>query len=198
MTFTPDPYLTAEEVRQRISRGSPALAAATFTDTWVEETVSVFEGILETHKGVAYTTRETVESVRVPGCTDRLTLTWPLITDVVSVVVDGITVADSLVTITGPRSIRYAPGFAGADLVTVTYQHGFAEIPDVVKQMCAQYVEREAAVDRSGNTPDVSRVGFDGGSTVFIQADPAAGAMTPYADVNNKARTLESYRRAVA
>lgn len=190
--FTPDPYLTAAQVRTRISRGGPALSSTEFPDEWVDETVEVWEGMLEDHKGVAYTTRETVETVRVPGCTDRLVLAWPKVQSIVSVTVDGVTVDEGAYDLDLVHGILFY-SFAAETQVVVTYQHGYESTPALVKQATALFVEREASADRSGATRDYARLGFDGGSST-IPIRTGGDNLTPYGDVNDKIRPLISYR----
>lgn len=192
--FTPDPYLTAAQVRTRISRGGPALSSTEFPDTWVDETVEVWEGMLEDHKGVAYTTRETVETVRVPGYTDRLKLKWPKVQSIVSLVIDGTTIAADLYSIEEELGrVLYPSRFAPSVDIVVTYQHGYEATPALVKQATALFVEREASADRSGATRDYARLGFDGGSST-IPIRTGGDNLTAYGDVNDKIRPLISYR----
>lgn len=194
--FTPDPYLTADEVRARTSRGGPRLSAAEFSDEWIEEGVEEWEQKLEEHLGVAFTTRETVESVRVPGCTDRLTLGWPKVQSVVSLVINSATISSALYELDGETgTLIYRSGFSPTYPATVTYQHGYETILAAVKRSTSLYLEHLAAMDKAGSGPSVARLGFDGGaSTSFIRSNPAAGSLTPWEDVNDIVRTLPNYR----
>lgn len=82
-------YLTAANVRSRITNGSPALDTGRFPDTWVEEVVDEFEELVEEDKRVAFTPRTEVEVIRVPSATDRIKLKWPKVRAIASVVSCG-------------------------------------------------------------------------------------------------------------
>lgn len=183
--------LTATQIRDRISIGSPPLSSE-FTDAWIEETRDVFMEALAEDKRVHYESTEVVETVRAAGCTNRLVLRWPLVTAIESVEVDGDALDVTFQFVDGVPYLTEGSIPAGAFAV-VTYTAGPATTPPAVLQAVALFVERSATANRSSSSRDAWKEGFDGGSsTVYLRA--GNGNLTAFSDVNDLVANLPSYR----
>jgi len=194
----PDPYLTPTEVRSRISAGGPVLDPNKFPDEWVERQVAIFERKLEAHTGDAYVER--TAEVTIDGrCGAVLTLPNVHVSDV-TVTVDGDAVTlDEHQPLLAAGMVRYAAGFrAGSTVVaSYTYVNPDDALCEVAFEACAKWIERQAQMERSGSTPDVSRVGFEGGgSTVFVQPAPNADPprLTGFREVDDLVNILPRYK----
>lgn len=187
-------YLTAAQVRARITNGSPALDTGRFPDTWIDEQVEVFEAKLEHHTGFAYVSRSRVVTMSVRSYTTRLFLPDPLVTAITSITVDGTAIVrDTSQPSLDIGIVRYAYGFRPETTIVATYTCGYSATPTVVKVACARFVERTASLDRSGSTRDISRQGFDGGSTSYVMPDPDNGRLTGFDEVDSLVRTLDHF-----
>lgn len=185
-----DPYLDPDGVRARISDGSPALDKS---DEWIAEQVAVWEATLEDHTGDAYVVREAEVTLSVSSCTGRVVLPNVHVSDV-TCTADGTAVTlDEHQPDLAAGIVRYASGVHPSQTLVFSYSYGHAEIPVVVPVATARYVERQAALDRSGSTRDISRQGFDGGSTVYVMPDPENGKLTGFDEIDSLVRTLPRY-----
>lgn len=190
-----DPYLDPDGVRSRVSSGSPVLAEDDFDDDWVAEQVAVWEAILEDYTGDAYVARERTVTTEVKGCTTRLVLPVVHITEIVSVTVDGDEIeVDEHQPELALGVVRYSGGFRPGTTIAAEVEYGHEEMPAVIPVVTAMYVERMASLDRAGSTPDVSRQGFDGGSTVYVQPDPANGKLTGFREIDRLVNSLPRYK----
>lgn len=198
--MTAEPYLTATQVRERISVGGARLDAGTYLDEWVEEQVAVWEHTLEDFTGDAYVERDADWTGTVYGCSTKLITPFVNITAVTSVAVDGtaVTVDDNQPELAG-GIIAYAGGFRPGQTIRFVGTYGGNQsdaVLAIVKQTTAMYVEQMAAIDRAASTPDASRVFNDlGGSTVYVTPDPYAypPRLTGYREIDRKVNTLPRY-----
>lgn len=185
MPLTEAPYLTAEQVRAAATRGAPALSSDKFSDQWVQDVVAEFEQLVEQDLEVAQTPREETEVIRVDQYAHQAYLGWGSVRSIESLTIDGVTIpATGYRYIAGPGILVYPAGFFPTTPATVIYRHGLDAPSVALKRACALYVERVAALDTSGNTRDIARQGFDGGSTSFVMPDPQKGKLTGFADVD--------------
>lgn len=194
-----DPYLTPDEVRARISSGSPPLGPS-FGDEWVANAVSEWEELVEHHLGVAFTPRTATVQVRI-RC-GKYRLKHRAVRSITSVTVDEVAVDDPTAgdIVSDPLGDLLISDYlwtwstAPAEIV---YVHALTdEPPERLKKATALYVERIASLDRSGSNRDVSRQGFDGGSTSFVMPDPANGKLTGFTEIDRLVESLPKFRTA--
>lgn len=204
--------LTAAQIRERVTEGSPALPVGTAVDAWIEETRDVFLDALAQRDGVRYAPTPAIKAVRVPGCTDRLVLPWVKVTSIDSIEVGGSEVDPSSYDLDADAGIVYGVGgytWHPARAATVSCIHGYAAWPDpddedapeptgdecpvAVLQAQALFVECSYAARVAGSGRNVARQGFEGGSsTVYLRA--GGRDLTAFADVNDLVAHLPSYR----
>lgn len=195
--MTDSPYLTPAQVRARISRGGPALSSTEFDDTWVAGVVTEWEQKLEDQLGCAQIPRTKVETVRVPGYTDRLFLRATKVRAITSLVIGGVTAAASSYYLVG-STLRYYGTFAPGVSVVVTYTHGLDAPPEGILRATAMYVERVASQDRSGSTTSVRANVFEGGGVqVLTRPDPDGGKLTGWDEIDSIVNSQPDYRPKV-
>ena len=193
----PAPYLTSAEVRARVSVGGPRLDPGKFPDGWVERQVSIFERKLERHTRDAYVER-TATVTLTGGNSTTLILPNVNVSDV-TVTVDGTAVTlDEHQPRLALGLVAYSGGFRTGQTVVAsyTYQQPDQTLCEIAYEACVKWIERVAQMDRSGSTPDVSRVGFEGGgSTVYVQPDPNADPprLTGFREVDDLVNILPRY-----
>lgn len=182
------PYLTADEVRSRISAKS--FQDSTYSDTQIEGCVSEFEDVAERYRGVAYTSRSASETIEIVGSSIRLR---PQIQAIHSISVDGATQSgyqSDLATgqvwwlVSSPRT-PYAD---------VSYTHGFSDAPPAVLRACALFVRNSLIADDSTVSRDTVSITADGVTSRFYSADWAKGRPTGMNDVDRILNNLVDYR----
>ena len=173
--------LTADEVRDRVSRGGEPLDESAYSDEWIDGVVAEHDARFARYRGDIPDSAEVVESLRPVGGAERLVLRWPKATVVDSVTVDGTALADDYwelrdgmlcgIDYTWPRRL----------LVVVTYTHGW-DSPDDLKRSCAMFVEKTAVVGRVGGAREVRAAGPDFSSPLLPNA--TKGAPTGWSEVD--------------
>lgn len=144
----PDPYLTAQEVRDRRPK-----RLKSSDDAEIVRLVAKFEDIAERYIGQAFREREfTYTGTPVDGV-----LRLPYV-EVTACTLDGTAVAAADLDVAAGTVSTW-----GCSRVTAAGTHGVAAPPEILLGACAVYCERMIAVDNSGQTRDtLSRV-FEGG-----------------------------------
>ncbi len=186
-------YLTPALIRARC----PDLAN---TDLYPDEVLSryesVFEGIAERARGVAFTTRTATETVTLDG-EQILHTKWPEIQSVTSVTVtlfgSTVTLNLSRIQVQSTGDIDLGAAFTG--LATVIYVHGIDPAPDPILDADAEYVRSRAISGKAGTIRDVIAQAFDGGTTRYSTPDWDAGRYTGLLDVDALINSVPDYRR---
>lgn len=186
-------YLTPAQIRDRC----PDLANTDlYPDATLSRYESVFEGIAERARGVAFTTRTTTETVTLDG-EQILHTRWPAIQSVTSVTVtlygSTVTLASTRIQVQSTGDIDLQAAFTG--LATVVYVHGIDPAPDPILDACAEYVRSRAITSKAGNIRDVIAQAFDGGTTRYSTPDWDAGRYTGLLDVDALINSVPDYRR---
>ncbi|WCO67878.1 hypothetical protein PO878_03960 [Iamia majanohamensis] len=188
-------YPTASDIRAKV----PVLDKVPLDEDvlvdLIEELVAEFQGIAEEYRGVAYVPR-TATDVFPRASTDALLLTWPQVTAVTGVTVDGTSLTvDELADVTTETWGRlYRPvGWHGD--ITVTYTHGLAETPPAVTRACREFV-RAKVLEQTGNGPrNVTSYQDDSGWS-YRESTPdwAAGRPTGLQVVDAALNSLPDHR----
>lgn len=185
-------YLSASDLRSTVDL-SGAL------DEALDGMVAEFESLAERYRGVAYTPRETTETVPVGPCR-QVVLSWPLVRSVTAVTWrqnDTTTAldADGLAALVVDGSeIGPIPGYA--DTATVTYTHGYDSPPAGVLRACRLYVRHEWLAEQAPNTGNTyMSYNADVGVTERVStADWSAGRPTGWLDVDRLLNALPDHR----
>jgi hypothetical protein len=180
------PYTTAANVRSLVP---PLADTSVYPDAVLTAAIAEFEGIAEDYRGVAFTPRDTTETVHL-GTSGVMLLTWPLVRSITSVTVDG------TVLVTG----QYRVGDAGrlfdlsGEAATVVYSHGFDAPPAGLVRACVQYVRAVALADQSGVARDVIAQTYEGMTLRYSTPDKRAGRPTGFVEVDRLLNSLPDYR----
>jgi hypothetical protein len=196
------PYLTPAELR---AAGGVLVDPQKYPDALLTALVAEFELVAEDYRGVAFTPRTAVETVAVvPGAT-LLTLSWPRVRSVASVVVDGVTVSSTLYRITDADSVQASTGFTAAlgylpAQAVVTYDHGY-DIPtattmpgSVLLRACREYVRICAMADKSTVPREIIGTSADGVTNRYSTPNKAQGRPTGYLEVDRLLNSLPDHR----
>jgi len=196
------PYLTPAQIRAAVSTLADS---AKYPDTALSDLVAEFEQVAEEYRGVAFTPRTAVETQTVCPGAASVTLNWPRVRSITSVVVDGTTVSSSTYRVTEAGILQSSAGFyAGGAFpeasAVVTYDHGY-DVPtstvapgSVLLRACREYVRVCAVADRSNVPRDIIATTSDGMSTRYSTPDKKAGRPTGYLEVDRLLNTLPDYR----
>lgn len=180
------PYTTAANVRSLVP---PLADPAVYPDPLLAAYIAEFEGIAENYRGVAFTPRDSTETVRL-GSSGVVLLTWPLVRSVTSVTVDSV-----LLTVD-----QYRVGNAGrlfglsGELATVVYSHGFDAPPPGLVRACVQYVRAVALADASNVARDVISQSMDGTTYRYSTPNKAMARPTGFVEVDRLLDSLPDYR----
>lgn len=196
------PYLTPAQIRAAV----PTLAdQGKYPDTVLSDLVAEFEQVAEEYRGVAFTPRTAVETQTICSGAGSLTLNWPRVRSITSVVVDGTTIDSSTYRVTEAGVLQSSTGFIGGSAfpeasAVVTYSHGF-DVPtstvapgSVLLRACREYVRVCAVADRSSVPRDIIATTADGMSTRYGTPDKKAGRPTGYIEIDRLLNTLPDYR----
>ena len=181
----------AEGRRRGADPGGPPLAGD-FPDEWIEAAVAEAEDLIEGECGVAFTPRETTETVQAPapGGLHRLILK-PMVREVLSVEVDG-SASDGW-KIDKAAGILTLPYRAPADAqVEVTYQHGYDEPSPQLLKAVGIFIKRSAAAERSGANRDVRYATET--AVVYTRPNPGTWQITGWDDFDAIVARLPHYR----
>jgi len=186
-------YLTAAQIRDQ----APDIANTDlYPDAVLTRFESVFEGIAERARGVAFITRTASETVTLDN-ESILHTQWPEIQSVssVSITLFGSTVSLPLtqIQVQSTGDIDLCATFSG--MASVTYVHGLTTTPDPILDACAEYVRSRAIAWKAGNIRDVIAQAFDGGTTRYSTPDWDAGRFTGLLDVDALINSVRDYRR---
>lgn len=160
--------MTAAELRAAV----PVLdKTSTVSDDLLDGLVEEFTAAVEHDHGITYEPTEVTETY--PGnCGTVLELRHRQVTEVGSIVIDGVTLSAGALADVVVRSERGAlercGGWWGKE-ITVTYSHGFAEPPAAVIRACREFVRARATKTASNAPRDAAGpAGVDG--TVYPTA----------------------------
>lgn len=173
--------LTADEARALVTQGGTPLDESVYSDTRVDAWIAEHDARFARYRGEIPDSAEVVESVRPVGGTDRLVLRWPKPTAIDSVTVDGVTLDDAYYELRHGLLCGIDYCWPYRSLVVVTYTHGY-DSPADLQRACAMFVEKTAALDRSGSAREVRSAGPDFSSPLLPNA--AKGSPTGWSEVD--------------
>jgi hypothetical protein len=183
------PYLTAAQVRSRI----PQLASTTnYPTSELESLVTEFEEIAERYLGVAFLPR-TVTDEKFVQPNNEIKLEHPRIRSVSAFSIDG--VAGSLTDLKTDNEVGLisGPTWYGANVVLVTYTHGFTTPPEILLRACAEYCRAVAFADRSGQSRDVIAQSFDGSMTRYSTPSWQSKRPTGFLEIDRLLNSAVTY-----
>lgn len=181
----PDPYLTYAAARDRDQR----IVALKLAQGAVEGQVRSFEEIAEDYRGVAYTPREVVETHHVVAA-DRVLLHHVRVREVVSVTLDGSTVAASRWTLDAAAGVLRFNGQISGEVV-VEYAHGYDEPPSWLLDACTEYVVAALTARASGQSRNTLSVADASGTTRYSTPNKAEGRPTGWLEVDRLLNTAD-------
>lgn len=192
----PDPYLTPDQVRERVGRSASESPLASLTDTYLAELVAEFEEIVEDYRGAAWVPRTATELVEVASPTSHLWLSWPLVRSVTSVTINGSAVASGNFTVVKSSGmVILSTTLATPDYpATVVYSHGADAPSAVLKRATALYVECVATSEKSGQGRDIITQAIDGGTTRYSTPSKEQGRPTGWLEVDRLLNSLPDFR----
>ena len=188
-------YVSAATVRSRV----PQLAnTTTYPTAELDRLVAEFTEIAERYLGVAYEPRTvTAEQVVRPNRLVKLAHTQ--VRSVTAATVDGVALdagelTDIVVDLfTGTVA---SSRWAGSDVATFTYSHGFDAPTETLLRACTEYVRSVAFADRSGQSRDVIAQSMDGSFTRYSTPDWNRGRPTGFLEVDRMLNSLPVFRPA--
>jgi hypothetical protein len=185
------PYTTAATVRSQVP---PLVNPDNFSDELLDSYIAEFEGICEEYRGVAFTPRDTSETVLL-GRSGAVLLTWPQVRSIASVTVDGTALTPEQYEADLSGRIF---GLAGKRAV-VAYSHGFDPPPappygPAVVRATVQYVRAVALADQSNVGRDVIAQTYEGMTLRYSTPDKRAGRPTGFVEVDRLLNSLPDYR----
>ena len=189
------PYLTAAQLKEDRERLADVEDVAL-----LEKRVRQFEAIAERARGVAFTPRARTATVRYwRGSWVRLPDIK--VRSITSATVDDVTVADlPLARITADRlgdlvAVPYSWPYPLFDVgPVITYEHGLDEVPEVILEACAEYVDAVTSALAAGTSRNVISQAFDGGTTRYSTPDWDAGRFTGWLEVDRLINSAKDYR----
>jgi hypothetical protein len=196
------PYLTPATLRSAVSTLADV---GRYPDQVLADLVAEFEQIAEVYRGVAFTPRTAVETYTICSGATSITLLWPRVRSVASVVIDGTTASSSTYRATEYGVLQSSVGFIASSLfphgqAVITYDHGYdaptsAVMPgSALLRACREYVRICAVADRSNVPRDIISTSADGMSTRYSTPDIGAGRPTGYIEVDRLLNSLPDYR----
>lgn len=196
------PYLTPAQLRADVE----TLAnTGKYPDTVLQGLVAEFEQIAEEYRGVAFTPRTAVETQTICSGATSITLNWPRVRSITSVVVDGTTIDASTYRVTEAGILQSSTGLviAGAfpeAQAVITYSHGY-DVPtttvapgSALLRACREYVKACAVADRSNVGREIIRTTGDGVTNRYSTPDKAAGRPTGFLEIDRILNSLPDYR----
>lgn len=183
------PYLTAAQVRSRI----PQLHNANqYSDSELNGLVSEFEEIAERYLGVAFLPR-TVTNEKFVQPNNEIKLEHPQIRSVSAFSIDGVAGSLSILKTENEVGVISGPTWYGANVVLVTYTHGFTTPPEILLRACAEYCRAVAFADRSGQSRDVIAQSFDGSMTRYSTPSWQGKRPTGFLEIDRLLNSAANY-----